>query len=183
MNQSILSPEQFEQLLPLATAWAEQEEARILAEEAAEAAIHAEELRQSDEQTFAGPDSPAAYDFGQVPHGLQWDPDQELAVRALLQAEGVPVPLGNMVGQMHNKALANPLSDVDRSMQAQKCGLALERVWGADAQKNLGIAQREFQRIAARDPRIIQMVDDSAIGDDPFLIQTVFNFAVGKRRA
>lgn len=31
MNQSILNPEEFEELLPLAAAWAEQQEARILA--------------------------------------------------------------------------------------------------------------------------------------------------------
>jgi len=152
-------------------------------EERAEAAFLAEQLRQSDEMAFRGPETIAGYNFGAPPPGVEQSMEQEVAMRTLFQQEGIPVSIGNEIGRMFNAAIAHPPSEIDRKVQHQICGLQLERVWGADTAKNVAIAQAEVARMAQANPGILRMLEQSGLGDSPYLARTLFNLATAKGRA
>jgi hypothetical protein len=61
--------------------------------------------------------------------------------------------------------------------------VALHRLWGADTQKNLAIAQAEVQRLAKSNPNIVEMLDVSGLGNNAWLIASVVNMAKAKGRA
>jgi len=146
----------------------EQEAARILAEEE----------RQSDILAFATPPGTiAGYAFEPPPRGVEQSIAQELAIRTLLKDSGVPAPVGAEANRLWNQALQAPPSEIDRTLQAKSAQLVLEQAWGPDFEKNLEAARREFRQMAARDPRIVDMVDQSGIGNSPYLIRALHNMA------
>jgi hypothetical protein len=151
-------------------------------EEQAEAALLAEQLRQSDEQAFSGPETIAGYNFGQPPAGVERSADQELAMRTLFLQEGIPAGLGSEIGRIYNAAIANPPSGIDREVQYQRCQIKLEQMWGTDAPKNIAIVQAEVQRMAKTNPGIIGMLDSSGLGNNPWLASTLLNLATVKGR-
>ncbi|HJW72589.1 MAG TPA: hypothetical protein VJ486_06995 [Geothrix sp.] len=108
--------------------------------------------------------------------------EQELEMRTLFHEEGIPAGLGSEIGRRYNAALANPPSDTDLYFSRQTAATALQKVWGAHMEKNLEIAKGEVRRMAAKQPKIYQMLEYSGLGNDPWVIQTIFNIARGKGR-
>jgi hypothetical protein len=132
---------------------------------------------------FQGANSPASYNFGQVPGGIEPSFEQEMSFRNLFHQEGIPASIGNEIGRLWNQATANPPSDAQMEQSRQECSVALHRLWGADTQKNLAIAQAEVQRLAKSNPNIVEMLDVSGLGNNAWLIASVVNMAKAKGRA
>jgi hypothetical protein len=137
-----------------------------------------------DAMVFEGASSPAAYKFD-VPAsmaGVEYDRTGELEIRQLFHSEGVPASIGNFIGSLHNKAIANPMTDAQWAASKEQCRADLQRTWGGDADKNLAVAQREFDRMASQQPRLSEMRAASRLEWNPWVIKTLYNFAIAKGR-
>jgi hypothetical protein len=145
---------------------------------AAEAAILAEEERQSDVLTFAtAPPSIAHYQLDLPPKGVETSLDQEIAMRHLFLDSGVPAHLGQEASRLWNQAILNPPSEIDRTLQGKAAQVSLEQAWGPDFQKNLAAAQGIVAQMAKTRPEVVQMLEDSGLGNNAYLIKSLFNMA------
>jgi hypothetical protein len=136
-----------------------------------------------DAAIFAGPASPSAYNFGPAAPGVQTSPEQELAMRSLFHQEGVPASIGDQIGKLFNAAVAKPPTPAMIEMSRQTATAQLTRQWGDDFQRNVAIAQAEITRMAKTRPEIREMLDVSGLGNNPWVIISVFNMAKAKGRA
>lgn len=136
-----------------------------------------------DALIFRGADSPASYNFGVAPNGIELSFEQETTFRNLFHQEGIPASIGNEIGRLWNQAVVNPPSEDQLERSRQECSVALHHLWGADTQKNLAIAQAEVQRLAKSNPNIVEMLETSGLGNNPWLIASVVNMAKAKGRA
>lgn len=136
-----------------------------------------------DASIFAGPASPAAYNFGTPPVGFERDEVQETAMRQLFHSEGIPVPIGNELNRLYTAAMVNPPSPDQVEMARRQAVAQLSRRWGGDYQKNLGIVQSEVNRMEAIQPGVKHMLDASGLGNNLYVIETLVNMAKAKGRA
>jgi hypothetical protein len=149
---------------------------------AAEAAIRAEEERQSDILAFAtAPPSIAHYQLDLPPRGVETSIEQEVAMRTLFLETGVPAGLGSEVSRLWNRAILNPPSDVDRTLQGKTAQVSLEQAWGPDFQKNLAAAQGIVAQMAKTRPEVVQMLEDSGLGNNVYIIKSLYNMARARR--
>ncbi len=122
---------------------------------------------------FHGAEDIAAYKFGPVP--------EEMPLREMLVAEGIPAHLGTQLGTLLAKATANPPSDFQMKVDKSKCIFTLVSKWGNDSEKNFAIAEKQYQRMAERFPRFQAMLENTGVGNDPWFIESLFTLAQGKR--
>ena len=145
---------------------------------AAEAALQAQAERESDLLAFAtAPPSIAHYQLDLPPKGAELSLEQEVAMRTLFLETGVPAHLGQEASRLWNQAILNPPSEIDRTLQGRSSQVALEQLWGSEAQHHLSLAQAEVQRMAAKDPRIIGMLEQSGLGTNVYLIKNLYQMA------
>ena len=145
---------------------------------AAEAALQAQAERESDLLAFAtAPPSIAHYQLDLPPKGAELSLEQEVAMRTLFLETGVPAHLGQEASRLWNQAILNPPSEIDRTLQGRSSQVALEQLWGSEAQHHLSLAQAEVQRMAAKDPRIIGMLEQSGLGNNVYLIKNLYQMA------
>jgi hypothetical protein len=135
------------------------------------------------DQAFVGPTSPAEYRFGAVAPGVETSLGQEITIRSLFHQHEIPAALGCEVGRLWNQACANPPDAVALEVGRQKCDLTLQQAWGDGYEKNLAVAQREVFRMAQTNPEIVGMLEASGLGNNAWLIQTIFNIARARGRA
>jgi len=130
---------------------------------------------------FEGPASPAAYQFEHL-QGVQSDPQIERAMRNFFHSEGIPVPIAKQMNTMFTKAALNPPSEAQLAQSKQTALASLGKAWGADTQKNLDLANREIDRMENALPDLKAQLLQTGMGNDPWLIQTIFNMAKAKGR-
>jgi len=142
----------------------------------------AAQIQVDDAAAFQGPDSPAAYNFGALPPNVPQSRKQERALRTLFHQEGIPTSLGNYFGQQFNQAAQRPPTPAQLEQGKQSCNAAIQKLWGADAEKNLAVARAEVQRMAKTHPDLLHMLDASGMGNDAHLIASLVNIAKAKGR-
>ena len=135
-----------------------------------------------DALAFAPAASPSAYNFPPPPAGAQVSMEQATAIRAMLHTHEIPTPIGNEIGRLWNKALAQPPTEAQLERGRQDGHAALTKMWGQDTDKNLAIAQREVQRMAKTNPEIKEMLVQSGLGNSPWLASTLVNLARARGR-
>jgi hypothetical protein len=74
------------------------------------------------------------------------------------------------------------MTDAQWAASKEQCRADLQRTWGGDADKNFAIAQREFDRMAAQQPRVNDFFNASRLGRNPWVIKMLYNHAVAKGR-
>jgi hypothetical protein len=111
------------------------------------------------------------------------NPQQELAMRAVFHDAGVPNGIAAQVDRMYSRAIQNPPSAAQIESATQAAHAQLSREYGADASKVIEVAQREFRAMAAKQPRLIDMVERSGLGSDPYIIGSLYRNAQAKGRA
>jgi len=138
----------------------------------------AEEQRQSDLLAFAtAPPSIAHYQFEPAPKGVETSIEQEVAMRHLFLESGIPAPVGAEVNRLWNQAILNPPSEIDRTLQGKAAQVSLEQAWGPDFQKNLAAAQGIVAQMAKTRPEVVQMLEDSGLGNNAYLIRSLYQMA------
>lgn len=131
---------------------------------------------------FEGPASPASYQFEHL-QGAQSDPQTELAMRTFFHSEGIPVPIAKQMNTMFTKAALNPPSEAQIALGKQAALATLDKAWAGDTQKNLDLANREIDRMEKALPGLKAQLLQTGMGNNPWLIQTIFNMAKAKGRA
>ena len=132
---------------------------------------------------FAGPASPTAYRFAPPPEGATAAPEQELMVRQLFHEHEVPVSIGNEVSKRFNAAAVNPPTEQQIEMGRQSAMVTLNKMWGEQTAANIAVANKEVMRMAQSRPEIIDMLVSSGIGNDPWVVSTIYQMARAKGRA
>ncbi|OIT11702.1 hypothetical protein BL241_11555 [Ralstonia solanacearum] len=132
---------------------------------------------------FAGEAGPQSYRFEAPPRGVESSLEQEVTFRSFFHSEGLPQSIAGEIGRQWSKACANPPDAAALEMGRQQGMQALSRMWGAERDANLAIAQREVQRMAKGRPEIIAMLDQSGMGNSPWLAATLVHLAKAKGRA
>jgi hypothetical protein len=145
---------------------------------AAEAAIRAEEGRQSDILTFCTPpETIAGYQFQPPPPGVETSIEQEVAMRTLFRESGIPSHVGSEANRLWNQAILNPPSEIDRTLQGKANRVALEQAWGPDFERNLAAAQSVVAQMAKTRPEVINMLEQSGLGNNVYIIRSLYNLA------
>lgn len=143
-------------------------------------------LEALTEDIWAGPSSPGAYRFGQVPAGVGVDINQELAFRTFFHEEGIPEGIGSELGRRWNEAVVResvkPQTRAQQELSRRACEVYLRNAWGEDAQRNFEVAHAEVKRLSAKMPQLGEMLDLSGMGNDPWVVMSLFNLARGKGR-
>jgi hypothetical protein len=132
---------------------------------------------------FAGPSSYADYRFERPPEGVEADPAQELMVRQLFHEHEVPVSIGNEVSKRFNAAAVNPPTEHQIEMGRQSAMVTLNKMWGEQTAANIAVANAEVMRMAQSRPEIIDMLINTGLGNDPWIVSTIYQMARAKGRA
>ncbi len=149
-----------------------------------EAAILAAQERQSDALAWEGPASIAEYQFdAPLLAGMKPDFEQERAFREFFFDEGIPVGIAREFNRQAMLGVVNPPTPIQLELDRQQGLIALEKVWGADRDANLALANREVARLATKRPDIITILENTGLGNSPWLAQTLVNLARAKGRA
>jgi hypothetical protein len=145
-------------------------------------APEAQPVDPMDAAIFAGPSNPAAYNFGPAPAGVQHSPEQELAFRSMFHEEGIPTAIGDQIGRLWHQAAAKPPTPVQLELSRQTATVKLSRMWGDDFERNVAVAQAEVTRMAKGRPEIREMLDVSGLGNDHWIISSLYNLARARGR-
>ena len=140
-------------------------------------------MEQISEAAFAAPSSPAGYKFDPVPAGVQHDPEQEMVMRSVFHDAGIPNGIAAHVDRMFSRAIQNPPSAAQIEQATQAAYAQLSREYGTHAGKVIEVARREFRAMAAKQPRLIDIVERSGLGSDPYIIASLYRNAQAKGRA
>jgi hypothetical protein len=132
---------------------------------------------------FAGPASPTAYRFAPPPEGTKAAPEQELMVRQLFHEHEVPVSIGNEISKRFNAAAVNPPTEQQIEMGRQSAMVTLNKMWGEQTAANIAVANAEVMRMAQAKPEIIDMLINTGLGNDPWVVSTIYQMARAKGRA
>jgi hypothetical protein len=130
---------------------------------------------------FAAPKAISEYRF-ETPQGAEANQEQALAVKQLFFAEGIPPSLGNAVARLYDQATVSPPSDAQRQSMGVQTMAALEKQYGADAPRCIAAARGEVARLAARSPNITAMLDESGLGSNLFVINSLISIARARGR-
>lgn len=119
---------------------------------------------------------PGRYSFDRVPPGVQHSPEQELAARSLFAAEQVPPEIGRYLSTVWNKAAAaGPVSPEANAAAAERVTAQLNAK--PDGAETIKLAQQEAAAIIQRNPGVREWLEQSGMGNDPFLINYLANRA------
>ena len=132
---------------------------------------------------FSAPDSPAGYRWDPVPHGVQYDVTQDLAVRAVFHEAGVPNAIAAQVDRMWNQAVLSPPTPGQIEQTYQATHQQLHRTFGAEADNVVKVANREFQAIVAKEPKLLEMAQASGLANSYYVIVSLWNIARARNRA
>ena len=138
-----------------------------------------------DALVFQGASSPSEFRFGALPPGVTATPEgmkQEIEMRSFMHAEQIPASIGSEIGRLWNKAAAAPPTPEALEQGRQSGTAALTRLWGDDTQHHLAVAQAEVQRMAKARPEIIRMLEDSGLGNSPWLVSSLYSLAKARGR-
>lgn len=121
---------------------------------------------------------PGRYSFDRVAPGIQHSPQQEVAARTLFAAEQVPAEVGRYLSTVWNKAAAaGPQTPEANAAAAERVTAQLTRMDPAQGAETIKLAQQEVEAIAKRTPAVREWLEQSGMGNDPFLINYLANRA------
>lgn len=120
---------------------------------------------------------PGRYSFNQPPPGFQHSPQQELQVRQLFAEEKLPPEIGRHITTLWNRALLSPPSHKDNLAAMQRVTADISRHDPVRGAETIRLAQAEIQAIAKRNPAVLDMLEQSGLGNDRWLIEHLANRA------
>lgn len=116
--------------------------------------------------------TPAAYDFGRAPQGVEAMPfEQQAQVRGFLASEQIPASIGNYLASAWNAAAANPPAPEAINRATAEVRAELARVHGENAKVMIEAAQAEVQRMAKAQPWLVDALGKTGLGNDRRLIE------------
>ena len=136
-----------------------------------------------DAAVFAPPQSLTAYQFatGPAPEGAEHSLEFEQANRAALFEAGIPTSIGSQMAALWDKAMATDLPTPQQIEQGRQEGMAaLAKAWGQDFDQNLALARSVVVQMQAKQPAIMEMLEESGLGNNVWLTQTLAN--IGRAR-
>lgn len=136
-----------------------------------------------DAAVFAPPQSLTAYQFatGPAPEGAEHNLEFEQANRAALFEAGIPTSIGSQMATLWDRAMATDLPSPAQIEQGRQEGMAaLSKAWGQDFDRNLALARSVVAQMQAKQPAIMGMLEESGLGNNVWLIQTLAN--IGRAR-
>lgn len=97
----------------------------------------------------------------------------------LLKAAGAPAWLGKHILSEVTRSLRNgPMDDTTREAAAHTSETELRREWGENFDHNLQVARGALDRLNPEQrERAVRYLDESGLGNSPYLIKTLFNLA------
>lgn len=94
----------------------------------------------------------------------------------LLKAAGAPAWLGKHILSEVTRSLKAPMDDGAREAAAHTSETELRREWGENFDRNLQVARGALNRLNPEQrERAVRYLDESGLGDNPYLIRTLFN--------
>jgi hypothetical protein len=135
-----------------------------------------------DAEAFKAPASPSSYAFDRLPSELNNNPEQEVVMRDFFYQEGIPVSIAKEINRLYVDGLKTPPTEQQLNTSKENLMATLSKVWGKERDSNIALAQREVARMAQTTPKIIDMLNHTGIGNNPWLIQTIVNMAKAKGR-
>lgn len=130
----------------------------------------------------AMPSSPDGYIFEPPPDG-KVDLGLEQSMRKLFFETKAPQGVAAHVVNRWNQAAANPPTPEQIALEQAATTAHLKATWGADYENNLKMACLEFDDVAGHHPHARKMLDISGMGNDAWLIQTLYNRACARNSA
>lgn len=121
--------------------------------------------------------NPGRYSFDQPPPGIERSPEQELQVRQLFADEQVPSEVGRHITTLWNRALLNPPSREANVAAMQQLHADITRHDPERGAETIRLAQAEVQAIAKRNPGVLDMLEQSGLGNDRWLVEHLANRA------
>jgi hypothetical protein len=131
---------------------------------------------------FAGPKDIHEYKFEPPPEGVEAAPEQAAQIRELFMAEAIPAAIGNMVAKLYGAACAAPPNSLQIQSSTSQTQTQLERMYGADTERFLEAARGEVGRLAARNPNIPKMLDESGLSSNFYVVNSLINLARARGR-
>lgn len=127
---------------------------------------------------WAAPQSVAEYQFAPVPAGQNHDLAFDSANRAALLAAGVPASVGSHMATLWAEAMTKPSpTAAEIELSGRQCMVALTKQWGADTQINIALARQQVVKMAEHQPKIKEMLEATALGNNPWIVTTLANMA------
>jgi hypothetical protein len=131
---------------------------------------------------FAPPKSISDYRLAPPPAAVEASPEQAAEMTQLFFAEGIPAPIAQQVSKLYDAACAAPPSDAQIQTMTIKTMDRLERTYGADTPRMVEAARAEIGRMAAANPKIVAMLEQSGLGSDFYVVQSIINVARARGR-
>jgi len=135
-----------------------------------------------DALAFTPAANPAEFNFGTPPQGVELSLEQETHFREMFVQYEIPKPIGDQIGRLWNQAIASPPTEAQLERSYQDGHAALSRMWGADLDRNLAVANAEINRMAKTNPEIKAMLRFSGLGNNAWLASTLFHLARARGR-
>lgn len=132
---------------------------------------------------FGGLVSPDAYNFPAPPASLEaMTLDEQREIRTAMAEAGIPRELGEEAARRWNHALMQPQDEAALQLGMRQVEAQLRQTYGSDADEVIRLARKEAARIAKRVPAIREMIEQTQLGNDAWLIGTLANIARARKQ-
>jgi hypothetical protein len=140
-----------------------------------------EGVSEIDALAFAPPKAISEYRF-ETPKGGQANQEQVQEVQQLFFAEGIPAPVANMVAKLYDQSAMSPPTAMQIQSATVQTMAKLKDQYGDDTERCIAAARGEVNRLAARNPKILDMLEVSALGSNFYVVQSLINLARARGR-
>jgi hypothetical protein len=140
-----------------------------------------EGVSEIDALAFAAPKAISEYRF-ETPTGAQANQEQMQEVQQLFFAEGIPAPVANMVAKLYDQSAMSPPTAMQIQSATVQTMAKLQEQYGDDTERCVAAARGEVNRLAARNPKILEMLEVSALGSNFYVVQSLINLARARGR-
>ena len=131
---------------------------------------------------FAPPKTITEYRFDAPPPGTEASQEQALAIKQVFMDAEIPAALGNMAAKLYDQAAASPPTPMAIQSAIVTTQAALEKQYGADTERCLEAARGEVARMAAKNPNIPRMMDESGMSSNLYVINSLISLARARGR-
>ncbi len=139
-------------------------------------------IAEATPDAFGGNVRPVDYQFD-IPVGAEAMPlAQQIEARNALAAQGIPADIGNEFARRWNAvAKAGPQDDAGLELGMAQARAQLERLHGLRLPQVLADARTEAAALCRRVPWLRSALEDTQLGNDPWIVSTLANLAQARR--
>ncbi len=140
------------------------------------------DLTTSQPDVFGGEVKGTSYQFDQPADELTAMPmEEQKQIRAAMAAEGIPADIGNEMARRWNEFASQPFNP-EALILSHNQGMAdLERMHGDRVSEVIKAAKGEAERLIKRVPWLKAALEDTALGNDPWVVSSLANLAQARQ--